>query len=199
MPAKPGIEGLAPWARLTVPAARVERAPYGGSNMPVFEIRTAEAFLAKLREEESDFADSAHLSERHALNAILTAYHLHEWVWAELVKGRRDLHAKWGLRRPVRKDSFLRFVISRCPELKDAESITNGTKHFGATADATPTGLHKGAFSSEFSRAFDISYLWVERSGKRERAEDFIRRLAQFWTDFIPECSVTAAPQPDVE
>jgi hypothetical protein len=46
--------------------------------MSSFGITTAREFLEKLHQEHHDFAGSRFLSARHALNAIITAYHLHE-------------------------------------------------------------------------------------------------------------------------
>ena len=64
--------------------------------MTSFEIATAKDFLSKLKEEQNDFTASHSLSSRHAVNAILTAYHLQEWVWKECGKCRPDLIVKWG-------------------------------------------------------------------------------------------------------
>jgi len=60
--------------------------------MASFGITTARDFLNKLVEEQRDFEASHCLSARHAINAVMTAYHLHEWVWGEFVKNRPDLH-----------------------------------------------------------------------------------------------------------
>ena len=64
--------------------------------MTSFEIATAKDFLSKLKEEQNDFTASHSLSSRHAVNAILTAYHLQEWVWKECGRCRPDLIVKWG-------------------------------------------------------------------------------------------------------
>jgi hypothetical protein len=45
----------------------------------VFDISTAEQMLAKLRLEVDAY--KADETARHAMNALLTAYHLLEWVW----------------------------------------------------------------------------------------------------------------------
>jgi hypothetical protein len=58
--------------------------------MASFGIRTPTDLLNKLIEEQRDFEKSHCLSARHATNAAMTAYHLHEWVWGAFVKGRPD-------------------------------------------------------------------------------------------------------------
>ena len=54
--------------------------------VPGFGIETAKDLLEKLEQDIADFRSSKCLSERHALNAVWTAYHMHEWVWGGLLK-----------------------------------------------------------------------------------------------------------------
>ena len=65
--------------------------------MASFDIRTPRDFLKKLRDEQNDFIKSHCLDARHALNAVMTAYHLHEWVWGDFAKRRSDLYRVWRL------------------------------------------------------------------------------------------------------
>ena len=48
----------------------------------MFDIITSRDFLAKL---EADFEDYERnpQSARHAVNCVITAYHIHEWVWGD--------------------------------------------------------------------------------------------------------------------
>ena len=48
----------------------------------MFDIVTSQEFLAKLEADCTDFKAQPD-SARHALNCIITAYHLHEWVWGD--------------------------------------------------------------------------------------------------------------------
>jgi hypothetical protein len=165
--------------------------------MSSFAITTAQEFLSKLIDEESDLKESHSLSSRHALNATMTAYHLYEWVWGGLVKRRADLHTLWKLKTFSGKkdrERFFKYLLTRCPALDTAEKIANGTKHFDR--GRVSTGSHKGDFSPEFSRDFDTSYLWVARSDRkkptdaddpRQYVEDFIRELVEFWKAFFVE------------
>jgi hypothetical protein len=151
--------------------------------MATFGATTAKEFLDKLHEEQADFIASHCLSTRHALNAIITAYHLHEWVWGECRANRPELIKKWGLAPKRGADEFLAYLIGQCPGIEDARRVANGTKHFGLKK--IETGTHDGAFSSDFSDAFDVSYLWIERDGTRERAKSFVDELADFWDAFF--------------
>jgi hypothetical protein len=162
--------------------------------MASFDIRTPRDFLQKLRDEHADFIKSDCLDARHALNAVMTAYHLHEWVWGGFAKKAYILHRSWGLRR-VHVDEFRRHVFGKCPALEDAEALTYSTKHFGSDRKVIPlpTGKHQGAFQRGAFQddAFDVSYLWVERGGRRQRAEDFIQELIEFWEAFFTEYGIT--------
>src|SRR5882724_9941356 len=103
--------------------------------MASFDIRTPRDFLKKLRDEQNDFVKSHCLSARHALNAVMTAYHLHEWVWGAFLKQRHDVQASLQLPRengPVTIRDFLAWLKKQCPAMTDAELITNGTKHYGS-------------------------------------------------------------------
>src|SRR5207247_2075257 len=66
--------------------------------MTSFDIRTPSDLLKKLRDEQNDFIKSHCLDARHALNAVMTAYHLHEWVWGDFAKRRSAAGSSLGLR-----------------------------------------------------------------------------------------------------
>jgi hypothetical protein len=81
-----------------------------------FNITNAKEFLGKLHEEQKDFIASRCLSGRHALNAIITAYHLHEWVWGEWLQNHHDLRKAWGVNSA---DDFRQYLSKRpCPAFK---------------------------------------------------------------------------------
>jgi hypothetical protein len=97
--------------------------------MATFGINTSKALLEKLTEELRDFEGADCLSARHAINAVMTAYHLHEWVWGELVKNRLDLHNTWRLSPGKRANcsDFKDWIKRQCPAISEAEEVTNGT------------------------------------------------------------------------
>ncbi len=87
-------------------------------------------------------------------------------------------------------DDFRKYLVAEhCPSLDDARKIANGTKHFGL--NKISTGKHQGAFSTAFQAdAFDVNYLWIERGEKKQKAENFIREIIEFWDGFFSRNSL---------
>jgi hypothetical protein len=155
--------------------------------MASFGIVTPRELLEKLLDEQCDFEKEDCLSPRHAINAAMTAYHLHEWVWGAFAKQRFDLHRTWQLSQSKRahRDDFRQWLEKECPAIADARRVTDGTKHFNISA--IPTGKHQGGFQRNAFQAdaFDVSRLWIERDGQRQSAEEFITELVEYWSGFF--------------
>lgn len=73
-------------------------------------------------------------STRHAINFVLTAHHLKEWVWKSYLKGNKTLREKIS---PLIQDknSYHSFLNSNCEEIKLVRELANSIKHFYATED----------------------------------------------------------------
>jgi len=149
--------------------------------MSSFGLNTAADLLQKLRHERAEFIQSNCIDQRHALNAVMTAYHLCEWVFPEL-SGRPNFpHSNLSDFREALKD------MADSP-IADAGRITNGTKHF--KQDRIRTGEHKGVFQRNMVQpdVFDVSYLWLEREGgRRQQLEEFVDELVQFWDHYFKD------------
>ena len=148
--------------------------------MSSFGLNTAADLLQKLRHERADFIQSNCIDQRHALNAVMTAYHLCEWVFPEL-SGRPNFpHSNLSYFREALKD------MAADSPIADAGRITNGTKHF--KQDRIRTGEHIGVFQRNMVQpdVFDVSYLWLEREGgRRQQLEEFVDELVQFWDHYF--------------
>jgi hypothetical protein len=155
------------------------------TDVPVFDIRTPEDFFKKLLEERRDLKASHDQCSRHALNAILTACHLTDWVWA-IVEGRSDLHRKWRLRK-VDLCHFRDFVESCCPLQATARAVANRTKH-AKIRSSEVTAVVGGAFDPvAFDPvAFDVRHLSiVDSNGAESKMPDFLDELIRFWRRFL--------------
>ena len=148
----------------------------------IFEIKTAEHFLKIFMENCEDFKNDPE-STRHAINAIITGYHLHEWVWGDKIKTNFLLMKKLRLKNK-KIGGFIDWIIGECPEFEMARTIPNGSKHF----DLSESGKQEGAFSRDFSTEFDVSYLYVcDEKGTRVTADELIKNLVKFWERVFKE------------
>ena len=129
-----------------------------------FDIRNASDFLHKMvLPQYSDFTVK-NSSSRHALLAMLVAYHMYEWVHAR--KFSKNHFAESYSNDPGMAEIF---------EL--ARNIVNGTKHFSERAKTTTqTGFSSG-FSDGFARPLNVEF----PDGSTESADRIIRKMVDFW------------------
>ena len=92
----------------------------------MFDITTCRDFYRKLKADSEDFAKEQD-SGRLALNCIITAYHLHEWVWGDWLKTD---YAAWKQLGIKDKDSFVAWIERECPAFTTVQDLANGAKHF---------------------------------------------------------------------
>jgi hypothetical protein len=72
----------------------------------MFDITTCWDFHRKVKADFDDFAKEQD-SARLALNCIITAYHLHEWVWGDRLKNDFAVWKQLGIRD---KGSFVGWI-----------------------------------------------------------------------------------------
>ena len=82
-----------------------------------------------------------------------------------------------------------------CPQLAYLQDICNESKHAEITryvARIKEDRYHRGAFSKDFSRDFDISRLEVEvLGGQTVWFLDVVGRAVGFWSDFFEKHGIT--------
>ena len=86
-----------------------------GLEIEMFDIVTCRDFLAKLNADFDDFLKQQD-SARLALNCIVTAYHLHEWVWGDWLKTD---HAAWKQLGIRDKETFIAWIEHECPRVQN--------------------------------------------------------------------------------
>jgi len=145
-----------------------------------FDIKTSEDFFKKLQEDYKEFCIDK-TSSRVALNCAMTAWHLTEWIYNEY---NSQLISNYSTLTAFQID-----IKRQCPSLQIMHDIANGTKHYLLTRHRPiikDTTLHQGAFSSDFSRDFDISTLDIElNDGTKIYFEDEIETSINFWIQYL--------------
>ena len=160
----------------------------------MFDIVTAEDFHLKLRADFDDLLKEPH-STRLALNCIITAYHLHEWVWGDWLKKDRALRKSLGVKD---KKSFLDFIVRASPWFSAIRDLTNGTKHFVRNAGFATMrvgGYGQGPYGIG---PFGEPYLLIDYGeGAAEHrwktAIELIEVVVRFWAEFFDRYHPTAA------
>jgi hypothetical protein len=97
----------------------------------MFDINNSKDFYAKLVADFDDYMQNLD-SARHAVNCAITAYHVHDWVWNDFLKGDSATRAKMGIGK--KKASFVNWIIAHSPWFGMVSEIANGSKHFGRKA-----------------------------------------------------------------
>ena len=129
-----------------------------------FDIESPSDFLYKIViPQYKDFV-SHNSSSRHALLAIMTAYHMYEWV-------HREKFTEDGF-RAVYGD-----VGGMIETFNVARRITNGTKHFAQTVRTRKQGGFSSEFSDEFARPLIIEF----SDGKEQSVDILLRNMVGFW------------------
>ena len=148
--------------------------------MPLtFDIQNSRDCLEDLRNTISDFKKDR-LNPRIARYGAIVAWSICDWVFKEhgpqLGYNKKELNK---LRADIRKAS---------PELKYLQDLANSLKHRNPdyTASLCSAYKHKGGFSQDFSRDFDISRLMLEvKGGRKLWFEDVIEEAFSFWDDYF--------------
>ena len=152
----------------------------------MFDVQTAEDFYAMLVADFDDFMAEPH-SARRALHCAITAYHLHEWVWADWLKADRALRARLGISD---KQAFLAWIDRHCVWFAGIQDLTNGAKHVRPNQGLETMrvgGYGEGPFGVG---PYGQGYLLVdygEGAGEHrwQPAANLLEVAVRFWRDFF--------------
>jgi hypothetical protein len=152
----------------------------------MFDITTCRDFHKKLKADFEDFAKQQD-SARLALNCIITAYHLHEWVWGDRLKTDYAAWKELGIRD---KESFVGWIERECPAFTTVQDLTNGAKHF--TREQSVETRHVGGYGmGPFGVGpYGANYLLIDYGAvagdhRYKTAKDLIDAVVTFWDDFF--------------
>lgn len=138
-----------------------------------FDITTPRDFLHKMVIPQHQEFKENYRSSRHALFAIICAYHMYEWVHKK--KFTREHFKSVYSSEPDRNCMAELFDLAR--------TIVNGTKHFLAAKQDVKTKV-QGGFPSDFSD--EVRPLNVRVSGGKnpdawEPIDNILDRMVEFW------------------
>lgn len=135
---------------------------------------SAEDKYASFLQDYEEYIDDD-LSIVKAQRAATSAWHLVDWVF----ENHRTTHHFIDL------GHFRESLYPSCESLKIMHDIANAAKHLIVSrqkGDIKNTREHSGVFSSDFSDAFDISYLEIEKNdGTKLSFRREIKKVKEFW------------------
>ena len=169
-----------------------------------FDLVSCRDVLAKLGREISRASDAVHREQLadHCTNAAWTAWHLAEWVWAD-IKDNHCLKAALANDAGVKvrnfdRDAFLLYLQSegQCPELAYLRIITITSKHVGADPDDDQTFVIAASAAStaaptlDWQPIYDDGHrkLWTFKVVEDEDRSDVIlwfQTVRDYWVRFI--------------
>jgi hypothetical protein len=151
----------------------------------MFDINTSRDFLAKLEADYADFKSQPD-SARHALNCIITSYHLREWVWGDWLKTDYAMWQVLGIRCDL---TFRAWLAHEWAGFGVVESLTNGAKHFNrSTKPETQriAGYGCGPYSvGPFGKAYLLIDYGPDKPDRWVTAEQLIDEALTFWRIFF--------------
>ena len=154
----------------------------------MFGIVTATDFRAKTGRDnaalQSDFANADLM-----INAVLSAYHLHEWVWRLVLKPGKPVGIRGEMLRS--KAEWVAWLARNCPHFSLLQDLANGSKH---CLPVDGTGKVSGYGSGPFGIGPDgMAYLLLdlgeELSPERRWlvGHRVIAEINEFWVELGKE------------
>ncbi len=175
-----------------------------------FDLVTCRDLLEKLQREISRIEEAAARPDvcDHGTNAAFTAWHLTDWVWA-------DLENNWVTRSAIAKQAgdyppnfnlgqFQDYVAKKCEDLEICRIIATASKHVGwetpgGHPDVTATGIASGSGGLDATASARSALtlpggstvppeswiLKVKIDGKSQDALPIFRNALDYWRSFI--------------
>ena len=153
----------------------------------LFEPLSCRDFYAMLVADFDDFMAEPH-SARRAWHCAITAYHLHEWVWGDWLKGNEAARATFQVNSSI---EFLQWIERHCVWFWFVQQLTNGAKHFVRRPASQPilvgTPHGEGTFGmGPYGKGYLIVDLGEDAGDERfTPAARFLEVVVRFWRDFF--------------
>jgi hypothetical protein len=175
-----------------------------------FGIQSSSDMLMKLQRDFDRLARSLKPWDTtdHGLNVAMTAWHLIDWVWAEIKHSPTRL-ADLGIQGEGGKafEAFKDYVLNACPELRYCQIIATSAKHLGykvtdrdpkfitGTAPESVTWLNNQGMPVGFANdkgqlvrwLSNVEGLFIFEGEKQQRAIDVFVSALIWWQQFLKE------------
>ncbi len=168
-----------------------------------FNIREASQLLRKLTVEihqftKSDFSST--LSGYLALNIAMTAWHIVDWVSADMETDQREMATRY-FGRPISNNVDLAAAVtSACEALRICQVIATAGKHVEVRRRPDPSLVTKFKLVRPNQNKAKLpgeglSYIWViHRNGKEYLAEEVFKEAHRFWEDLLSHLGMIEDP-----
>ncbi|MFN3836540.1 MAG: hypothetical protein ACK4MI_02385 [Brevundimonas sp.] len=154
----------------------------------MFGITTATDFRAKAARDNAALQAEIENADL-AINATLSAYHLHEWVWRLVLKPIKPALVRGTALRA--KDDWVEWLDANCPHFGLLQELANGSKHCLPVAAAVQVeGFGEGPYGIG---PYGLPYLLIdlgEEIAVDQRwlvANTILQEVNDFWTDLATE------------
>ena len=125
----------------------------------VFAITNAREFREKVEEDLDELAKDIANSSR-AMNAAISTYHLHEWLWGHVLKPKKPV--KLGTSIINSKAEFVSWLDHNCPHFTLLQELANGSKHAYPVNGSKVSGFGQGPYGVG---PFGVPYLLIDLGG----------------------------------
>lgn len=152
-------------------------------NKMSFSIKTPNDLLKKLALDLEEF-NSDCSSSVYAINFILTAYHLRDWIWNHYFKVKE---------KNLIKNDFINKIYEDFPDMKLIKDLANGSKHYSLYNDPTVKGTDITPAIEDDEAAWDKDECTWDyygcrihtKDGRTISCQDLFNRVFEFWTNYL--------------
>lgn len=156
----------------------------------MFGISTPLQFYQKLVQEFDDFCEDPG-SARHAMNFVITAFHLTEWVWKDFLKDNETKRKELGIAKDI--NAFHQWIADKSIWTAQMRDLANGSKHFqakGLSVQAHVVGpLNTAALNTigynEIQSTLVVDMGELEGMPHFMPATHLFEIVMRFWRDFL--------------
>lgn len=152
---------------------------------------TPDDMMLKMKLEFNDFSQNT-LSSRHAINFVLTAHHLKEWVWKSYLENNEKARVAISP-EIIDVKTYYSFLNLECGEIKILHELANNIKHFYSISDEiqeTTSNLKNWEEIDCTWESWDIPYgyngfIIISKENRWISALEIFQKVHNYWNNFF--------------